>query len=278
MPYKGLHEKIDFSKSDQYTLSIRFSSDGFSYMIYDPTIDYSLSFSEMNLHTTESYLANATRLLHHPDLIEHTYKRINIIHVSKRFTLIPTEFYQKELSEDYFYHNHPRVTNEQVLYNALPLSSIVVAHGIQTDLFQLIEQTYPTATIYSHVCPLIEFLHNASKHGNKKKMYINYRSKEMDVFCYNRGQLLLSNTFQTKSIEDQVYYLLYIWQQLSFNQERDEMRLVGFIPEKEQLLNKLRYYVKNVFVINPKAEYMLLDDSITDTIPFDLQSLLQCEL
>jgi hypothetical protein len=49
----------------------------------------------------------------------------------------------------------------------------------------------------------------------------------MEVFCFDKGNLLLINSFPCKQTTDRVYYLLYIWQQLNYNQEKDELHLTG---------------------------------------------------
>ena len=43
---------IDFTKSKQYTLSIRLSTDGFSFSIYNPIHDDSLSIIEKEIDTS----------------------------------------------------------------------------------------------------------------------------------------------------------------------------------------------------------------------------------
>ena len=54
---------IDFTKSKQYTLSIRLSTDGFSFSIYNPIHDDSLSIIEKEIDTSLSLTANLkTRL------------------------------------------------------------------------------------------------------------------------------------------------------------------------------------------------------------------------
>ena len=40
-------ERIDFTKSEQYTLSIRLSADGFSFSIYNPLTDHDFCFVQM---------------------------------------------------------------------------------------------------------------------------------------------------------------------------------------------------------------------------------------
>ena len=73
------------------------------------------------------------------------------------------------------------------------------------------------------------------------------------------------------------YYLLYIWQQLNYNQEKDELHLTGKLEDKEELLKELRNYLRQVFVINPKAEFNRSEISKIEEIPFDMQTLLLCE-
>ena len=60
----------------------------------------------------------------------------------------------------------------------------------------------------------------------------------MEVFCFDKGNLLLINSFPCKQTTDHVYYLLYIWQQLNYNQEKDELHLTGKLEDKEELLKE----------------------------------------
>ena len=41
-------ERIDFTKSEQYTLSIRLSADGFSFSIYNPLTDNDFCFCSVS--------------------------------------------------------------------------------------------------------------------------------------------------------------------------------------------------------------------------------------
>ena len=44
-------ERIDFTKSEQYTLSIRLSADGFSFSIYNPLTDNDFCFVPYPVNT-----------------------------------------------------------------------------------------------------------------------------------------------------------------------------------------------------------------------------------
>ena len=119
MPDRAIAETIDFGKSEQYTLSIRLSTDGFSFSIYNPIHDDSFSVIEKEIDTSLSLTANLKAVFHESDFLGHSYKRVNILMADKRFTLIPLELFEDDQSEMIFYHNHTPKENETVKYNIL---------------------------------------------------------------------------------------------------------------------------------------------------------------
>ena len=53
-------QPIDFNKSEQYILSIRLSTDGFSFSIYHPQQESEVYFSASPVNTQRSMAANVT--------------------------------------------------------------------------------------------------------------------------------------------------------------------------------------------------------------------------
>ena len=95
-------------------------------------------------------------------------------------------------------------------------------------------------------------------------MYASVRKDAIDIYCFERGQLLLANSFECMQTEDRIYYLLYVWKLLEFNQERDELHLTGTLSDKETLMNELKKFIMQVFIMNPATN-------------IDMQALLTCE-
>lgn len=270
--------KIDFSKSEQYTLSIRLSTDGFSFSIYNPILDHSINYLHYPVNADLPIAVNVKEMLSESDVFHHTYKKVNVLLVNKRFTLIPFELFEDEEGESFFYYNHPKQENEVILYNILRKGNIAIAFGMDKSVYQQLDRQYPDARFYSQASPLIEHFAGKCRLGNSKKMYAHLSPNSLDLFCYDRGRLLLANSFSCQQNEDRIYYLLYIWKQLGYNQERDELHLVGIIDDKEALIQKLKTFLKQVFIINPKAEFSHPALTKIEDIPFDLQTLLLCEL
>ena len=160
---------IDFTKSKQYTLSIRLSTDGFSFSIYNPIHDSSLSFFEKEVEASLSLTANLKQAFRELDFLNHTYKRVNILMADKRFTLIPLELFEDDQSEMIFYHNHTLKENETVKYNILKKNNAVVIFGMDKSTCQFLSDQYPEARFYSQAAPLAEYFSAKSRLGNSKR-------------------------------------------------------------------------------------------------------------
>ena len=90
MPDRAIAETIDFGKSEQYTLSIRLSTDGFSFSIYNPIHESSLSFFEKETNASLSLTANLKQFFRETEFLTLPYRRVNILMADKRFiTTIP---------------------------------------------------------------------------------------------------------------------------------------------------------------------------------------------
>lgn len=255
---------IDFTKSKQYTLSIRLSTDGFSFSIYNPIHDDSLSMIEKEINVSLSLTANLKRVFHESDFLAYPYKRVNIMMASRRFTIVPLDLFEEEQAELLFYHNHPKRENETVLYNMLRQNNVAVIFGIDKSAQHFLNEQYPEARFYSQSTPLIDYFSVKNRWGNSKKMYASVRKGGIDIYCFERGRLLLANSFECTHTEDRIYYLLYAWKQLEFNQERDELHLTGTLPEKNVLMSELKKFIQQVFIMNPATN-------------IDMQALLTCE-
>ena len=88
-------------------------------------------------------------------------------------------------------------------------------------------------------------------------------------FEKNREDILENEFCMQMCIRDR----LYVWQQLNYNQERDELHLTGILKDKEELLKELRNYLRQVFVLSHKAEFNRSEISKIEEIPFDMQTL-----
>ena len=254
----------DFSKSEQYTLSIRLSTDGFSFSIFNPLSADPPDIHHYDVDETLSLTANLKQAFRETEWLSNPFRHVNILASGGRFTFVPLEFFEDELAESFFHHNHPKRENEVVQYNILHNNNVVVLFGMDRSVCNFLREQHPDARFYAQASPLIEYCTAKSRLGNNRKMYVYLRKEALDVYAYERSRLLLANTFACKTSADRIYYLLYIWKQLGLDQERDELHLTGCRDIREDLLPELKRYIRQVFVMNPSDN-------------LDLQAINLCE-
>lgn len=256
-------ETIDFSKSEQYTLSIRLSADGFSFSVFNPLGEGELSFFDRKVEESLSLTANLKQTFREIEWLKHPYRRVNILMADKRFTLVPLEFFEDEQTETLFIITTRSGKRNCAIQHSAKNNAVVLFSMDKSARSFLCEQ-YPDVRFYSQASSFIEHFSSKSRLGNSRKMYVHLRKDAADLYCYDRNHLLLANSFECKQTADRIYYLLYIWKQLGFEQERDEMHLTGELSDKEALLSELRKFIRQVFIMNPATN-------------LDLQAITTCE-
>lgn len=255
---------IEFHPSEHHTLSIRLSPDGFSFSIYNPLHDTSLTVIDKEIDSTLSLTANLKKAFQESDFLGYPYKQVHVIVVTKRIVTMPLELFEDEQTEIIFYHNHTQKENETVHYNILKKSSVVVLFGMDKSAFNFIREQYPAAHFYAQASALIDSFSVKSKQGNSRKMYLYCKPQEVAIYCFEKGHLVFANSFDCKYLEDRIYHLLYVWKLLNFDQEHDELYLAGRLNDKEQFTEGVGKYILNLFVMDPMTN-------------IDMQAILLCE-
>ena len=257
--------EIDFNKSEQYILSIRLSADGFSFSIHHPQNE-DVSYTSYAVNSSYSMTANVKKMLATTNELGYSYQAVNVLIDTPRFTLVPFDLFEDEQTEEFFHLNFPKKENETILCNILGKNNVALLFGVDKHTHQLLAEQFPNARIFASISPLLEYFHTRSRENDTKNLYVHFHTNKMDVFAFDKGKLLLINTFQCKQTPDKVYYMLYIWQQLGFSQEKDQLWLAGNIEAEEELMTELNKFIRNVKTF-PKKE----------NLSFDIQTLMICE-
>jgi len=256
---------IDFSKSTQYTLSIRLSADGFSFTIHHPQSE-DIHFMTYPTNPSYSMTANIKKMLAVMEELKYPYQSINILIDTPRFILVPFDIFEDEQTETFFHLHFSPKENETILCNILGKSNVAILFGMDKHAHQLLAEQMPYARIYACVSPLLEYFTTKNREKSTKNLYVHFHSDRMEVFAYDKGKLLITNTFSCKQTSDKVYYILYIWKQLGFSQTKDHLYLAGNKNIQEELITELSKFIREIKPFPQK-----------ELIPFEIQTLIACE-
>ena len=145
--------------------------------------------------------------------------------------------------------------------------------AVNVDLKTVVDDHFADAK-WCHVCqPVWNYLHQRSYAGMRRKLYAYFYDRQLSLFSFAENRFRFVNTFDGTNSHDSVFYILSVWQQLALDQRRDEMHLVGDIPEREEMTGQLRRFLQNVYRINPSGDFNRAPVTQIEGLPYDLMTL-----
>lgn len=239
-----MENNSEFIHNNQYSLSIRFSSDGFSLYIYDETdLLISKKNIEVSLYSLKEYSIFETITREVETQLE--FKNTRIICESDIYTLIPSVFFNPETISDYLYFEREAGKNESIIVNQLPALDSTLIFALPQHLHNAIKRLYPTVDIQHH---LTSFLSDVIKDRNDSSMKIWTRTKMLDVAVISNGNITLLNGYSYNTPEDFTFFVLNIFEQLSLDTETFKVHIYN-LAKNIEIKNILQKYLKELTVI-----------------------------
>ncbi len=243
---------------------------------------YSLSFSAVKTDDSKnvvfepytvksgmSIAANLRAAFKEIDLLNNGWQRAEAL-IDSPVLMVPIDLFDEGQKEVLFNNAITGHEKDIVLYNVLPSLNAVALYAINKDLKLVIDEHFKDVR-YTHVCMTVwNHLYRKSFTGVRMKLYAYFHDKKLDVFSFRQNRFRFTNSFDTNLAPDAEYFILNIWKQLAFNNKRDELHLVGDIPDRETLEKELRSFINNVYVVNPQAEFNNSPITEIKNIPYDL--------
>lgn len=227
--------------NNQYSLSIRFSSDGFSLSVHDELNNLLSTKKVATLlfsHTEEEIIR---KLLYEPEL-QVSCKNIRLICELDTYAFVPITLFDEQYSDSFLFYHDKKEKNEKVIFNRLSEWDMVNVFSIPPALYGALNHLYPDLIVEHH---LSNFFSSKVNVNLSQTVQIWVRPTKMDVMVFTNGRPVLMNTFPYKSTEDFIYYTLHVFEQLSLNVETYEVKLYNTNKSTDLQLN-LQRFIKSV--------------------------------
>ncbi|MBO7418620.1 MAG: DUF3822 family protein [Bacteroidaceae bacterium] len=256
--------QVTGSNSSQHILSIRFSADGFYFAILNPKAKEksdSYTYYIYKVDESLSLTANLKQAINQLDWLSYTYQSVHIVIATRRFTLIPLDFFEDEQKETIFYHNFHPIDNEVVEYNILQKSNMVLLFGIDKALLSLLYEQFPEAQVQVQATPLIEYLATQNRQAKNRQMLCFVTNDSIIITAMEHRNLIFGNSFACNCTDDRLYYIMYCWKQLGMDQLHDELLLADNASDSSTLQKELSRFIQHVTVL--QSTYLDLESFIS---------------
>jgi len=257
-------------------LTIRIGQGSLAFAAPDATAVGQVRYLPYTVRSGVSMAANLREAFKTEDMLNEGWTRAQVM-VDTPTVMLPLEdfFEQDEQRNSLFYH-HAITGHEHdvVLSTVLPSLNAAVLFAMNKDLKLVVDDHFEDVRFMALSQPVWGHLHRRSFTGTRRKLYGYFHDKSMEVFAFQQNRFRFCNRYAVTTALDAVFFLLAVWQQLGMDTQKDELHVVGTLPDKEAFLTEIRKYLQNAYVINPVADYNRAPITAIKDIPYDLCALM----
>jgi hypothetical protein len=229
-------------------LVIQVSLNGLSFATFDTLMNKTTQLQKVVLGkvnlTTKIEDLFAEAFHNYPEL-KANYDEVIIIHSNNLSTFVPTALFDEDYLGSYLQFNTKVFETDFFAFDELgnyEMNNVYIPYVNLNNYF--IDQ-FGTFD-YKHAnTVLVKKLLDISKNNEELQLFVHVSDSHFEIVVIQNQKLQLYNTFEYKTAEDFIYYILFTAEQLNLNPESFKLELLGKISE-DDLLYKMAYkYVRN---------------------------------
>lgn len=187
------------------------------------------------------------------------FKTVTIIHQNELASLVPATLYDEALNADYLKFNTKMLHTDFISKDPLENIDAVNVYVPYVNVNNYIFDTFGSFT-YKHASTIFIDAVLAQKPQEENTLYVNVTKNAIEVVAVSNQTLQLYNRFEFFSVEDLIYYLLFVVEQLGWDPETLHLKLSGQIKKNDDNYNICYKYIRNVAFTEVKVNTKLPED------------------
>ena len=253
-------------------LCIRISRNDLSFATYGQPTKSHPSYVQYPIRNGIAMAANLRNAFKDTEMLTQEYLQVTAL-IDSPVVMVPVQEFNEEESNTLYHYTITGMEGNQVIHQPLENLNTVAVFCINKDLRLVLDEHFNDIRYLPLPLPVWNYLYNHSFNGIRKKLYVFFHDKRMEVFSFDKTRFKFCNSFDTEHAQDAVYYILYVWQQLGYNAQHDEIYLTGTIPETRWMTEALQHYVQKTNILETPDDIHLAPFTHLGEMPFDLQVL-----
>ena len=176
--------------------------------------------------------------------------KVTLVLNNKLSVLVPNDFFQEDNCLDYLKFNSRLIKNDTAssdYIEELKTHNVYIAYGNITNY--LIEK-FGSFEYFHYSTFLLKKIHFELSTNKKIIIYVNINKSYLNIIVFKGRELNYSNTFDYKSKEDILYFVLFVIEQNKLVNNKTKIKLIG----EEKIINQhyayLLKFIKNIEIKN----------------------------
>ena len=252
-----MSDSINITEKKYKKLVLQVSQSGFKYGCFD-TLSNSLLFMKSIAFDNYPKAANVTdhywkAFVDNSELTKN-YDEVIVIHENSLNTFVPQQLFDEDLLGSYLQYNTQVFETDFFAFDELPNCAINNVYIPYVNINNFLIDQFGPFVYKSASSILVSKLMDLSKNKDDKQVYAHFSSGKFEIVVLQNQNLLLYNSFDYKTKEDFLYYLLFTAEQLNLNPETFKLYLLGAISEEHEIYKFAYKYVRDIVLLDVATE------------------------
>lgn len=246
-------------------LSLQVALNGLSFCVFDTLNEKVLDLKEVKFNYSQSLEDQLWRTFVDFPALTKSYDEIMVLHDNNFNSFVPKALFDENYLGSYLQYNTKVFETDFFANDEIDTYDMNNVHVPFVNVNNFLIDQFGSFEYKNVNTVLVSKILSLSKNKFDKEVYIHLQETHFEIIVSNNLKLLLHNSFEYKTPEDFVYYLLFTLEQLQLNPETVSVFLLGKISENHPCFEIAYRYVRNITLLptsNLEMQYSLSETEV----------------
>lgn len=233
-------------KMSDLHLFIQAGKSQFQFAFFDPYAKQIIGMESWQLDGNENWHQISERMseILAQEQFKTEFKLVSFALVDSLYTLVPASLFDSSKKFEYLKLNHSLNDPLELIFLSEEISGIdsQLVYAYPQILYKFLSGRFQKLSIHHSLVPCLEDFSLQKK--NKARVHLHIQSDRFDLIYFNEGKLQMVNSFLYQTVEDFIYYLLYVMEQMQIDRDKIELTLYGEFELRSSLHDLIFQYVR----------------------------------
>lgn len=247
-----LVNRPNITEKNYRKLSLNIRPDGFAFCTTDTLNNSILTLQEITFADGEMGHADEAfaKAFSQQDELSEKFDEIAITHENGLNTFVPRALFDEDFLGSYLQYDVKVFGSDAFAFDNLPTYEMNNVYVPFAGINDFLANRFGNFEYRHASSVLVTRLLDLSKNNDEKQVFVHFGDKRFELVVAQNQKLLLFNSFEYKTKEDFIYYLLFAAEQLGLNPESFKLQLLGDITQESEFFEMAYTYVRHVSLLD----------------------------
>lgn len=251
----------DITQKTYKKLSIQVSLSGLSFCVFDLLSNKVTNTMSIHFEKNKVIEEQLWRTFVDYPILTKSFDEVMVIHDNNLNTFVPTSLFDVHFLASYLQYNTKVFETDFFTHDVIFLYEMNNVYVPFVNINNFLLDQYETFEYQNANSILVKQLLDLSKNKEEKQVFVHLQKEHFEIVVVKNQQLLLFNSFQYRTPEDFIYFILFTCEQLQLNPETISVQIFGNCSEEDAFFKIAYQYIRNCTLLDVSNKASILDVS-----------------